>query len=76
MKRPPADTKDKPLVDLHPSEWTHEKKREPIFGPGGKPFVVLFLLSFPVSALATWLVTGQFPYWVKPVLELLASPFL
>lgn len=59
----------KPVIDLHPSEWRHEKKREPIFGPSGGYFLLMFVLGFPVSALATVLVTGELPYWLQHFLE-------
>lgn len=59
--------------NLEPSEYGPEDRRQPFLGVNGKNFLILFVLSFPVSAVAMWLVTGQFPYWVKPLLELVAS---
>jgi hypothetical protein len=67
--------KEPPFIDLERSEWGEADRRQPFFGVNGKYFLTMFALAFPVTALATWLVTGRFPYWVKPVLESLASPF-
>lgn len=36
-------------VDLHESEWHHEKKREPIFGPGAYWF---FNVTLPTIVIA------------------------
>lgn len=36
-------------VDLHESEWRHENKREPIFGPGAYWF---FNVTLPTIAFA------------------------
>lgn len=42
----------KKQIDLHESEWHHEKKREPIFGPGAMPFLAYTigaLISYPIA---------------------------
>ena len=36
-------------LDLHESEWRHEKKREPFFGPGAYWF---FNVTLPTIAFA------------------------
>jgi hypothetical protein len=50
-------------VDLHESEWHHEKKREPFFGPNARVFacyVIGAAIMYPVSrfivfdVLALW----------------------
>lgn len=56
-------------VDLDPSEWSRVGKREPILGPNGRHFLIIFLLGFPVSALAMLLVTGELPYWLRHFLQ-------
>ncbi len=38
---------EKPLLDLHPSEWRHEKKREPILGVNGREFLIYAAVSIP-----------------------------
>jgi hypothetical protein len=55
--------------DLEPTEFRGEARPEPFLGYNGKIVLILFAASFPIGAIATWLVTGQFPYWVKPILE-------
>lgn len=61
--------------DLEPTEYRKSDQPEPFLGYNGRTILILFLASFPIAAIATWLVTGQFPYWVQPVLELLSPPF-
>lgn len=61
--------------DLEPTEYRREDQPEPFLGYNGKYVLLLFLASFPTVAIVTWLVTGQFPYWVQPVLELISPPF-
>lgn len=56
-------------VDLEPTEYTYEGKHEPAFGPNALQFLIVFLLGFPVSAIMTFIVTGQFPYWLRSLLE-------
>lgn len=63
------DDDEPPFIDLHPSQWTHEKKREPFFGPAASHFFIMFLLGFPASALATLLVTGELPYYLQRLLQ-------
>jgi hypothetical protein len=56
-------------VELEPSEYTYEGKHEPFFGPAAKVFLICLVLSFPISAFASWIVTGQWPYWAGPLLH-------
>ena len=63
------------VFELEPTEFRHHDAPEPFLGFNGKYVLILFVAGFPIAAVATWLVTGQFPYWVQPVLELL-SPSL
>lgn len=62
-----ADKFDKDF-DLEPTEYREEHRPEPFFGYNAKTTLILFALGFPVSAFFTWLVTGQFPYWLRPFL--------
>lgn len=43
----PDDRRDAPFIDLHPSEWHHEKKREPILGPAAREFFIYFAVGIP-----------------------------
>lgn len=43
----PDDRRETPFLDLHPSEWHHEKKREPILGTNGSTFLIYFAVSIP-----------------------------
>lgn len=54
--------------DLEPTEYREESKPEPFFGYNARYVGSMFLLSFPIGAIATWLVTGQFPYWLQHLL--------
>lgn len=55
-------------VDLHESEWRHEQKREPIFGPGAYWF---FNVTVPTLVIAI-----AFAYGFDFIFgELLGSPF-
>ena len=64
-----SDDKEPHFIDLHPSQWEKIDKPQPFFGENGSHFLILFLLGFPVSALATLLVTGEFPYWLRHLLQ-------
>lgn len=63
------DNDEQPFLDLHPSEWERKEHRQPFWGPNAKHVLILFVLSFPIGAIATWIVTGEFPYWLQPLLE-------
>ena len=52
-------------LDLEPSEYTYQGKHEPAFGPNAIAFVVLLVLSLPLSAIINYVVRGQWPYWVS-----------
>lgn len=56
-------------VDLDPAEWSRDGKYEPFFGPEGKGFLILFLLGFPVSAVATRIIAGEWPLWLLSLLQ-------
>lgn len=62
------DDDEPPFIDLHPSQWTHEKKREPFFGPSASHVLLMFILAFPVSVFAVSIVTGELPYWTIPLI--------
>lgn len=58
--------------DLEQTEFRRSEAREPFWGFGAPILVyglIMVALSLPISAAATWLVTGQFPYWLRPFLE-------
>lgn len=55
--------------DLEPSEYRREDQPEPFWGRDAKYVGIMFVLAFPISAAAMWVVTGQFPYWLQPLLE-------
>jgi hypothetical protein len=57
------------IIDLDAVEIGRTPPKEPFFGPAAMPTLILFLLGFPVSALATLLVTGEFPYWLRHLLQ-------
>ncbi len=54
--------------DLEPGEWRRTDAPEPAFGPGAIPFLIMFVLSLLFSPFIMYLVTGSFPYWVRPLL--------
>ncbi len=55
--------------DLEPTEYREESQPEPFFGYNALYVAIMLALSFPITATAMWLVTGQFPYWLLPLLE-------
>lgn len=55
--------------DLEPSEYRKSDAREPFWGFNGKDTLILFLTGLIVAPIATVLVTGQFPYWLRSFLE-------
>jgi len=56
---------EKPVLDLERSEWGDADRRQPFLGVNGKHFIILFLASFPIAAIASLLVYGQLPYWLR-----------
>lgn len=64
----PLNDEDK-QIDLHPSEWHHEEKHEPVLGYNGLFFIIMFLLSFPITAIASLIVTGRLPYYLQHLLQ-------
>lgn len=55
--------------DLEPTEYRKSEAKEPFWGFNAVYVGIMFALSFPIGAIAMWLVTGQFPYWLQPLLE-------
>ena len=51
--------------DLEQTEYRKSEAPEPLFGYNALYVGIMFLLGFPIVAIATWLVTGQFPYWLQ-----------
>lgn len=43
-------------LDLHKSEWRHEKKREPIFGPNALVFFVYLATGLVMAPIARFIV--------------------
>ena len=52
-------------IDLDPSEWHRIDGPQPFFGEAALPVLLTFLAAFPVNALATLVVYGQLPYWLR-----------
>jgi len=50
------DEPEKPFLDLHPSEWRHEAKREPFFGFGAREFFIYAAVSIPCFWLVSTIV--------------------
>lgn len=48
-----GDEQQKPIIDLHESEWKRTGKHEPILGPNGK----FFLIMFPTGLIISYLVS-------------------
>jgi hypothetical protein len=46
----------KPFLDLHPSEWRHEKKREPFWGFAARDFFIYAAVSIPCFWLVSTIV--------------------
>jgi len=46
------EKKQPPVIDLHESEWSRDGKHEPILGPNG----LYFLIMFPTSLVICYLV--------------------
>lgn len=61
--------KEPPFIDLHPSQWESKVTPQPFLGENGKHALILFVLAFPISAIAGLLVTGELPYWLLPLLQ-------
>lgn len=53
-------------IDLHESEWRHDKKKEPILGRNGVFFCIMVPLSLVISYLVKWSFTffeARFGAW-------------
>lgn len=55
--------------DLEPTEYRQSEAPEPFWGYAAKNTFILFAVGLVVGPIATWLVTGRFPYWVQYFLE-------
>lgn len=51
--------------DLEKSEYRKSDAKEPFWGFNAVYVGIMLLLSLPIGAIASWLVTGQFPYWLR-----------
>lgn len=47
--------KPEKFVDLHESEWSRTGKKEPILGPNGIYFLIMFPTSFAIYHAVAWL---------------------
>lgn len=47
------DERQPPVIDLHESEWKRTGKHEPILGPNGKFFLIMFPLGLIISGLVS-----------------------
>lgn len=56
-------------VDLDPTEYRPSDQPEPFWGYAAKPTLILFLASIPISAIASLIVYGELPYWLRSFLE-------
>lgn len=56
-------------VDLEPSEFGPGDRPQPFWGINAKYTAIMFLASFPISAIAARIVYGQWPYWLRSFLE-------
>jgi hypothetical protein len=56
--------------DLEPTEYRREDQPEPFWGYNAKHIGILFALSFPIGAIMTRIIYGDWPYWVEPLLAL------
>ena len=45
-----------PVIDLHESEWRRDGKHEPILGPNGKFFLIMFPTGLAISYLVNLVV--------------------
>lgn len=59
---------DKPSLDLHPSEWSHDKKREPFWGwgaPNPLHLAIQIAVGAAAAAIVLFLLTGELPGWLR-----------
>jgi len=45
------EKKQPPVIDLHESEWRRDGKHEPILGPNGLYFLIMFPTSLVIYCL-------------------------
>lgn len=55
--------------NLEPTEYRKSDAPEPFWGFAAKDTLILLLTGLIVAPIATLLVTGQFPYWLRSFLE-------
>lgn len=64
----PDDDFDKQF-DLEPTEYREAERPEPFWGFNAKHTFILFAASFPIAAVASLIVYGEPPYWLRWLLE-------
>lgn len=55
-------------VDLHPAEFGPIDRPEPFWGMNAKTLLILFVVGFVVNTLASRVIYGEWPYWLRPLL--------
>lgn len=55
--------------NLESTEYRKSDEPEPFWGFAAKDTFILLLVGLIVAPIATVLVTGQFPYWLRSFLE-------
>lgn len=65
---PDDDRFDKQL-DLEKTEWRKAEEPEPFWGFNAKSVLIMLVVGLAATVLASWLVTGRFPYWFQALLE-------
>jgi hypothetical protein len=60
-----SDDRFNKQFDLEPTEYRKSDVKEPFWGFNAAYVGIMLLLSLPIGAIASWLVTGQFPYWLR-----------
>lgn len=52
-------------IDLEPSEFGPIDRHQPFWGESAKYFALLFVVGFMVNTLASRLVYGEWPYFLR-----------
>ncbi|MDQ0998080.1 hypothetical protein QFZ34_003262 [Phyllobacterium ifriqiyense] len=55
------DEQQKPIIDLHESEWVRTGKREPILGPNGEEFLWSIPLAIGSCLIAKVIIGALWP---------------
>ncbi len=66
MNEPPKDY-DKQF-DLEPSEYGPADRQQPFWGFNAKTVAILFVVGFLANAIATRIIAGYWPYWLRSLL--------